>query len=110
MLDYFLILILSHLLTDFVFQTETLVSQKHSACKKEKQNALLAHSGIFFITSFVLFLVIEGIQLLSWSTLGIILLLTLSHYGLDLIKVKMETANQTLIAACKRQYQMYQKR
>jgi hypothetical protein len=66
MLDYFLILILSHLLTDFVFQTETLVSQKHSACKKEKQNALLAHSGIFFITSFVLFLVIEGIQLLSW--------------------------------------------
>lgn len=99
MLDFFLILLVSHLLTDFVFQTETLVSRKHSNCKKEKQNAFLTHSGTFFIISLVLLLVIEGIRFLAWSTLGIIFLLALSHYGLDLSKVKIQTAKQKPIAA-----------
>jgi len=54
MLDYFLILFLSHLLTDFVFQSDAMVACKYGAGKKARM-ALFYHAGTYFITSLFLF-------------------------------------------------------
>lgn len=40
MIDYFLILTLAHLLTDFVFQTETLVEYKQGFNVQKRNEAL----------------------------------------------------------------------
>ena len=88
MLDYFLILLLSHLLTDFVFQKDAMTEYKHEAGIKG-HIALLLHPGIFFITSTVLFLITEGTQWFAWINLAILLLLSLSHYIVDFLKGKV---------------------
>ncbi len=88
MLDYFLILFLSHLLTDFVFQSDAMVACKYGAGKKARM-ALFYHAGTYFITSLFLFSVIQGMQWFSWPNLIIIMLLSLSHYIVDLLKVNI---------------------
>lgn len=88
MLDFFLILLLSHLLTDFVFQTDAMVACKYGTGNKARM-ALSLHAGIFFITSLSLSLIIQGVHWFTWFNLLIVLLLSLSHYVVDLLKGKI---------------------
>lgn len=88
MLNYFLILLLSHLLTDFVFQTDGMVKSKNDSDIKAHK-ALLLHAGIFFITSLSLFFIFLRVQWFSWFHLLIILLISFTHYIVDLLKGKL---------------------
>ncbi len=88
MLDFFLVLFLSHLLTDFVFQTEAMVAWKHDVSLKERHKALSMHAGTFFITGVALFFLIQGMQWFTWPHIVIMVVLSLSHYLVDMLKVK----------------------
>lgn len=100
MVDYFLILILAHLLTDFVFQTDNLVENKQGTDIQKRNKALLKHSLTFLATSFLLFVTIKGITLwpsftfkpFSWLLLIFLwlIVITVTHYYIDLAKMKIK--------------------
>ncbi len=87
MLNLFLIFLLSHLLMDFVLQTELLVKRKISKDKKESHSALLIHSSVFFIISIIIYVSFNGI--LKFSILFWIFALTVSHHIIDMLKAKV---------------------
>jgi hypothetical protein len=87
MLNLFLIFILSHLLTDFVLQSESLVKRKLSNNKKESCSALFIHSLYFFVASIVIYIVFKGIS--TFCILFYAFVLSISHYIIDLLKIKV---------------------
>lgn len=91
MFDYILILLLAHLLTDFVFQTEKMDSRKHGNDNIVKHKAILLHSAYFLLTSVGFVLLYWWIfeVKLSWVFLGLITFLAASHYLIDLLKVQI---------------------
>ncbi|MDA8211591.1 MAG: DUF3307 domain-containing protein [Clostridia bacterium] len=100
MVDYFLILILAHLLTDFVFQSETLTEDKQDTHVQKRNKALFIHSLTFLATSLILFVTIKGItwwpsftfKPISWVLLLLLwlIVITVTHYYIDLVKVKIQ--------------------
>lgn len=95
MVNYFLILLLAHLLADFVFQDETMVESKQSDIKITRNEALIKHSLWFLGTSLVLFIIVEGITWwpslkidgLPWTVVFALILLSIIHGLIDLAKV-----------------------
>lgn len=88
MTNHIMILLLSHLITDFVLQTDSLVNIKHGTKKTEKHRALFIHSAIFYVISIMLFAVFSK---LSSSILLGLLILSISHYILDWIKSALKS-------------------
>ncbi len=95
MVNCYLILLLSHLLTDFVFQSESMAKDKQSTNNKKRNRTLFTHSITFLATSLLLFAIVEGItwwptiviKPLSWTVFTWLLLISVSHYLVDLCKV-----------------------
>lgn len=79
----FIQLLLAHILTDFVFQTQKGVQQKQ--IKKEKSVFLYIHAFLAGFLSYIL--------LRDWDAWLVPLLISFSHFCIDLWKLKKEKDN-----------------
>lgn len=87
MIRSFLLLLLAHLIADFVLQTNKMVIQKNSIDVKIRYKGLFKHSLIFFIFSFELLSFVGSIDYVR--SIGI-LLLSVSHFMVDWLKVSLK--------------------
>lgn len=82
--------ILSHILSDFVFQTNKIVNEKNSDIYEVSKKAHYKHAGTVLITNFILLILPCSPDVaLLYS-----LMITVLHYLLDKIKVRFFTNNK----------------
>ncbi|TDX52304.1 DUF3307 domain-containing protein [Orenia marismortui] len=75
--------ILSHLLSDFIFQTDDIANKK-----REDSNFLIKHIFWVFIIPFLL-----TIQYISWNLILIEVVITVMHLIIDWAKIRLEKKN-----------------
>ena len=94
-----LVLLFSHLFTDFVLQNDDLAERKKQAGSKGLR-ALGWHSLVFFITSISVYLIVFVWLLQSYnmiiSNVFFILVLSISHLIIDFAKTRLETKDNKL--------------
>lgn len=73
--------LLSHLISDFVLQSNSIVEQRYSSSKKTRKRANLKHAARYFVISFIL----TSYYLSVWTVLGTIALAIL-HFFIDKCK------------------------
>jgi hypothetical protein len=81
------LLVLAHILTDFVFQSRKIAYQKGEDVK-----LLIKHCSYGFLISIILTL-----QYLSWGLVGIEILIYIIHFIIDGYKTKLKTINHPLL-------------
>ncbi len=79
----FIYLLFAHLLGDFVFQSLALIQYK-----KRTQKGIFLHTVIHFIISF--FILTIFLQISLKQLIGVLLLISISHYLIDLAKINFE--------------------
>lgn len=88
MITPLIILIFSHLCTDFLFQNDWLVKKKHHHIPKQRHLALIGHSLIFIILALPLsWFLVNGFS--TSYAIGLVII-TITHYGIDLLKTTLE--------------------
>ncbi|WP_018248508.1 DUF3307 domain-containing protein [Orenia marismortui] len=75
--------ILSHLLSDFIFQTDDIANKK-----REDSNFLIKHIFWVFIIPFLL-----TVQYISWNLILIEIVITVMHLIIDWAKIRLEKKN-----------------
>ena len=83
-----IILLFSHLCTDFFLQNDWLVKKKHDLDPIRRHLALLGHSLVFLILALPLsWLLVNGFS--RFYAIGLVTI-TITHYGIDLLKTNLE--------------------
>lgn len=91
MITPLIILLFSHLCTDFLLQNDWLVEMKHNQDPKRRQQALLGHSLVFLVLALPLsWLLVNGFSI--FYAMGLVII-TITHYGIDLLKTHLEIRN-----------------
>jgi hypothetical protein len=93
MTNYLFALVFSHLLSDFIFQSDILVKRKHSTIYREKCLALFIHTFVFFCLAIVL-LIPTG---LTWLGVRITIMIALSHFVIDFIKTLADPQRSNIL-------------
>lgn len=101
MISFLLSLLFTHLVTDFVLQTEEFVTQKNSLDRRIKVKALCWHWVILFIVSSITILTVmrivnSGFAWVTWRLVTGYLLLSASHLAIDYGKSLLDQRNNSL--------------
>jgi len=88
MITPLIILLFSHLCTDFFLQNDWLVKKKHDHKPKQRHLALLAHSLVFLILALPLSWLLVN-EFSRFYAIGLVII-TITHYGIDLLKTNLE--------------------
>ncbi len=75
------LLVLAHVVTDFYFQSANMTKSK-----RDSMAALIGHASIFFVVGFVLLIPFISIKTVAW-----LFVLSVSHFVIDLAKIKLES-------------------